>query len=43
MSEADVVTQMAKLHNFKLIAESDYYKKIIRFQRLPMPCDTRGK
>jgi hypothetical protein len=43
MSDADEVTQMAKLHNFMLIAESDYYKKIIRFQRLPMPCDTSGK
>jgi hypothetical protein len=26
MSDADEVTQMAKLHNFMLIAESDYYK-----------------
>ena len=43
MSDADEVTSMAKLHNFVLIAESDYYRKIIRFQRLPMPCDTRGK
>jgi hypothetical protein len=29
MSDADEVTQMAKLHNFMLIAESDCYKQII--------------
>ncbi len=33
MRNADKVTQMAKLHNFTLIAESDYYKRIIRFPR----------
>ncbi len=27
--------------DFMLIAESDYYKQIIRFPRLAMPCDTR--
>ena len=33
MSDANEVTQMAKLHSFMLIAESDYYKQIIRFPR----------
>jgi hypothetical protein len=33
MSDADEVTKVAKLHNFILIAESDYYKRIIRFPR----------
>jgi hypothetical protein len=40
MSDADEVTQVTKLHDFMLIAESDYYKQIIRFPRLPMPCET---
>ena len=42
MSDADEVTQMAKLHNFMLIAESDYYKQIIRFPRLSQRCDITG-
>jgi hypothetical protein len=42
MSDANEVTQMAKLHNFMLIAESDYYKQIIRFPRLPQRCEIRG-
>jgi hypothetical protein len=42
MSDADEVTQMAKLHNFMLIAESDYYKQIIRFPRLPQRRDITG-
>jgi hypothetical protein len=33
MRNADKVTQMSKLHNFTLIAESDYYNQIIRFSR----------
>jgi hypothetical protein len=43
MSDADEVTQVAKLHNFMLIVESNYYKQIIRFLRLPMPCDTMDR
>jgi hypothetical protein len=33
---------MAKLHNFMLIAESDYYKKIIRFPRWQERSDKTG-
>jgi len=36
------VTEMAKFHDWKLIAKSDYYKRIIRFQRLPEQCDRRS-
>jgi hypothetical protein len=43
MRNADKVTQMAKLHNFTLIAESDYYKRIIRFPRWQEWSDTTGR
>jgi hypothetical protein len=43
MSDADEVTQVAKLHNFTLIAKSDYYKRIIRFPRLREMSDTTGR
>jgi hypothetical protein len=43
MSDADEVTQMAKLHNFMLIAESDYYKRIIRFPRWHERSDTTSR
>jgi hypothetical protein len=36
------ITQMAKLDNFMLIAESDYYKQIIRFPGLPHRCEIKG-
>src|SRR5439155_24869469 len=34
------VTEVAKFHDRKLIAKSDYYKRIIRFPRFPEQCDT---
>jgi len=43
MRNADKVTQMSKLHNFTLIAESDYYKRIIRFPRLHEMSDMSGR
>jgi hypothetical protein len=43
MRNGDKVTQMSKLHNFMLIAESDYYKRIIRFPRWQEWSHTTGR
>src|ERR1700752_1820459 len=43
MSDANEVTQMAKLHDFMLIAKSDYYKQIIRFPRWREKSDKTGR
>src|SRR5207249_8840379 len=34
------VTEVAKFHDWNLIAKSDYYKRIIRFPRFQEQCDT---